>query len=210
MASFHRYVSFSALKAAICFVFIGFAEMGQAQILGGPPRIAVQPLGLAVQNGGTALITSTAISATPMKLYWYFNGQPVPTNNTTTLNVSIPLLGTVSTLTIKNLSPANEGAYSLRVTNTANLSAVSSNATLIVLANVLNVVNFIASETGMTTNGFKIKLSGPIGSNYVIQASSDLKSWVSLSTNAAPEGSVTYTDTTAVAISSRFYRAAIK
>jgi len=208
MESFHKHTGYSAIKTAICIVFFAFSEFVHAQILGGPPGIAVQPLGLSVLNGGTAVLTATAISSTPMKLYWYCNGQPVPTSNSSVLNVAVPLVGTVSTLTIDNLSSANAGNYSLRVTNTANLSTISSNATLIVLVSVVtNVVDFVASETRMTASGFHIQLSGPSGSNIVIQASTDLKNWIPISTNSVSAGVVSYTDASAVGQPVRYYRA---
>src|ERR1700679_2485326 len=189
MDGFHAYIRSSLLKVAICLVFIGFfARIGHAALVA--PYIVVQPLVLSVQNGGTAIITATAASLTPMKLYWYCNGQPVPTTNTTVVNVNA-LVGTVSTLTINSLSSANAGNYSLRVTNAVNLSAVSSSATVIVLVStVSNVVNFVTSGIGLTPKGFNIQLSAPTGSNVVIQASTDCKTWVPISTNTATDGSV--------------------
>ena len=59
----------------------------------------------------------------------------------------------------------------------------------------------------MTANGFQIQLSGPAGSNYVIQASADLKNWTPISTNAAPTGSISYTDVAAKNLPFRYYRA---
>jgi hypothetical protein len=211
MDGFHAYIRSSLLKVAICLVFIGFfASVGHATF--GAPYIIVQPLGLSVQNGGTAIITATAASSTPMKLYWYCNGQPVPTTNTTVANVVVPLVGTtVSTLTIKSLSSANAGSYSLRITNEANLSVVSSSATVIVVVStVSNVVNFVTSGIGLTPKGFNIQLSAPTGSNVVIQASTDCKTWVPISTNTATGGSVSYTDTAAASLPLRYYRALIE
>lgn len=202
MERLRRFIEYRLLKAAICLVSLSFwTASGHAQI-GTPPVIAVQPLGLAVQNGGTAVITATAVSLTKMNFYWYFNNHPVPTTNTTV----VTLLG-VSTLTVKNVSPANEGVYSLRITNAVG-GVVSSNAALIVLTSVVsNVVNILSAGTGMTADGFQIHLSGPAGSNCVIQASTDLKNWVSISTNAAPDGNVSYTDTAAKNLPFRYYRA---
>ena len=202
------------LKPAICLVFsVFFALKGFA---GGPPAtIIVQPLGLAVQNGGTALLTSTAVSiGSSMTFQWLFNGQPVPTTNTTVVNVVVPLVGTVSTLTVNHVSPASGGNYSVKVTNGSG-SVTSNPATLVVLTDtvsnvVTGVVSILSTGTGMTTNGFKLQLSGPAGSNYVIQASADLKNWTSIATNAAPTGSVSYTDTAATNLPVRYYRVKIQ
>lgn len=156
------------------------------------------------------MITTTAVSLTSMRFYWMFNNQSVPTSNTTVVNVNVPLVGTVSTLTINNVSPASAGGYSVRIVNGVG-STTSSNATLVVLAStVSNVVNFVSTGIGMTTGGFKLQLSGPAGSNYVIQASTDLKNWIPISTNAAPTGTVSFTDTAATNLAFRYYRAVIQ
>jgi len=100
--------------------------------------------------------------------------------------------------------------YSVEVKNGVG-SVTSSNATLVVLTTtVSNVVNIVSAGTGMLANGFRIHLSGPSGSNYVIQASTDLKNWTPISTNAAPTGSVSYTDAAATNLLFRYYRAMIQ
>ena len=200
-------------KVPLYLVFIGLlVAQFDALGIGTPPIIAVQPLGLAVQNGGTALLTTTATSLTPMDFVWCFNGEKIA--NPQVANVVVPLVGTVSTLTLSNLGPASAGTYSVWITNGVG-SVQSSSVTLIVLANtvsnvVSNVVNILSAGTGMTTNGFNLNLSGPAGSNYVIEASADLKSWVPISTNAAPSGTVSYTDTAAKNIAFRYYRAKVQ
>jgi len=210
MVGLARLIQYRLQKAAICLPFFGFLIASVQAQIGTPPIIAVQPLGLAVQNGGTAILTTTAVSLTSMKFDWLFNGQPVPTTNATVVNVVVPLVGTVSTLTIGHVSAANAGNYSVRVVNGVG-SVTSSNATLIVLVStVTNVLNIVSAGTGMIANGFNLHLSGPAGSNYVIQASTDLKNWTSISTNAAPTGSITYTDTDVTNYPWRFYRAKIQ
>jgi len=210
MVALGRLIQYRLPKAAICLTFFGFLTASVHAQIGTPPIIAVQPLGLAVQNGGTAILTTTAVSLTSMKFYWLFNGQPVPTTNTTVVNVVVPLVGTVSTLTVSKVSPASAGNYSVRVVNGVG-SVTSSNATLIVpVSTVTNVLNIVSAGTGMVANGFNLHLSGPAGSNYVIQASTDLKNWTSISTNAAPTGSVSYTDPTATNFPCRYYRAKLQ
>jgi hypothetical protein len=92
---------------------------------------------------------------------------------------------------------------------------VSSGATLIVLASTVtdtlsNVVSFVSTETGMVTSGFKLKMSGPTGSNLVIEATSDMKNWTPICTNLISNGSITYTDAVAKTLPSRYYRAKIQ
>jgi hypothetical protein len=210
MGTMRRLVKYQLHAVAVCLVFFGFLTAKSDAQIGTPPIIAVQPLGLAVQNGGTAILTTTAVSISTMKFYWLFNDEPVPTSNTTVVNVNVPLVGTVSTLTVENVRAASAGKYSVRIVNGVG-SVASSNATLIVLAStVSNVLNIVSTGTGMTANGFQLQLSGPSGSNYVIQASTDLKNWVPISTNAAPTGSVSYTDAAAINLPFRYYRAMVQ
>ena len=210
MVGLGRLIQYRLQKAVICLTFFGFLTASVHAQIGTPPIIAVQPLGLAVQNGGTAILTTTAVSISTMKFSWFFNNQAVPASNTTVVNVNVPLVGTVSTLTVNPVCSANAGNYSVRIVNGVG-SVTSSNATVIVLAStVSNVLNIVSTGTGMTANGFKILLSGPAGSNYIIQASADLKNWTSISTNAAPAGTVTYTDTAAINLPCRYYRATMQ
>jgi len=61
----------------------------------------------------------------------------------------------------------------------------------------------------LTGNGqFQFQLSGPGGNEYVIQASSNLTSWIPIATNVIPaDGVMTFTDPDATNYSQRFYRA---
>src|SRR5580658_555176 len=149
------------VKTTICVVFFGLlAGRSHAQI-GTPPIIAVQPLGLAVQNGDNAILTTTAVSITSMKFSWLLNGKPVPTNGTTVVNVAVPLVGTVSTLTVNKINSAQAGSYSVVIKNGVG-SVTSSNAVVVVLGNTVNnVLDIVTTGTGLTTKGFKIELSGP-------------------------------------------------
>lgn len=195
-------------------VFIGFSlftARAQAQIgLPLPPTIAPQPVGLSVQNGGTAVLVSDASSLSVItNVSWYHNnGQLVPANQVVTVNAG---LTAVSTLTIPNVSSTNAGNYYMVVQNSFGLSATSSKANVIVLlSTVTNVLQAVTGASKMLTQGFKLQFSAPIGSNVVIEATSDMTHWSSIYTNVASSGSVTYTDAVARTISSRFYRARLK
>jgi len=60
----------------------------------------------------------------------------------------------------------------------------------------------------VTTNGpLSFTLVGPIGSNALIQASTDLQAWTPLLTNSLTRGSVNFTDSLATNFPRRFYRA---
>ncbi|MCX6927578.1 MAG: hypothetical protein NT154_30875 [Verrucomicrobia bacterium] len=62
-----------------------------------------------------------------------------------------------------------------------------------------------------TTNGqFQFQLAGPVGSNYVIQASTDLITWTPIATNLfTATGFFSITDPSATNYSRRFYRAVL-
>ena len=207
-------------KAVFCLAFVGFLTISaQAQVL---PPVITPPVVLpsvlssngSVTNGGIAIITATITTTTSLKgTAWYCNGVLVPTNKATL--TSVGNLVFLSTLTLTNVSSINAGSYTLRATNINlfNASSVSAPAVVLVanlvntvVSTVTNVASFVASATGMTTNGFKIQLSGLTGSNVVIQASSDLITWTPISTNTFVSGLVNFTDASAKSRSLRYYR----
>ena len=212
MDSFHKQnVVNRLLKGLICLVFAVFTASAHAQF---KPTIVVQPtvlsLGGIVTNGGIAVINTTVTSLSTLSLSWYCNGQLVPSSRVVTANV--PLVGIVSTVTLTGVSAANAGNYYFMATNSFG-HVTSGNANLIVqsiVSNVItvvtNTVNFVSSATKMATDGFQIRLSGPTGSNVVIQASSDMIHWTSISTNTFASGLVNFTDTAAKNIQYRYYR----
>ena len=63
---------------------------------------------------------------------------------------------------------------------------------------------------GMTTNGFKLQITGPAPATYIIFASANLRDWTPISTNAAPTGTVEFTDTTAAGRPQRWYQAIVE
>ena len=66
----------------------------------------------------------------------------------------------------------------------------------------------VISLAGFSANQFSFTLTGTAGTNYVVQANTNLLStnWISLTTNAAP---FTFIQSNASAFSQRFYRAKI-
>lgn len=153
-------------------------------------------------------MSATAVSLTPMEFHWFCNGKAVP--NSQVANVVVPLVGTITTLTITNATSGSAGSYYVKIENGVG-EITSSNATLLVLGDVVpETLNIVTSTLQMTASGFNIQLSGPAGSNYVIEASTDLKNWTPIATNSAPSGTVSYIDTQASNYPSRFYRARIQ
>jgi hypothetical protein len=209
-------------KMVIFLVFGLFTAKAQAQIGLSllPPNISAQPLSTNVQNGDTATfsISANCIGGVGVinSATWLYNGKPIPAANATVTSTSGLLTSTVSsTLTVKNVSSTNAGIYSVEITNVVlNLlglislqnEVTSQGATL----GLVPTVTAVSTQTGMVSKGFKLQFSGPTGSNLVIQATSDMKSWSSISTNVVVNGSVTYTDAAATTVSCRFYRAKLR
>jgi hypothetical protein len=62
-----------------------------------------------------------------------------------------------------------------------------------------------------STNGqFQFQLTGQVGSNYVVEASTDLTTWIPIATNVIPDsGFISFADPFATNFSRRFYRATL-
>jgi hypothetical protein len=195
-------------KLAVYLAFFAFLTAKCHAGLGLPPVIAVQPLGLGVQNGGTAIITTTAVSLTSMQFKWLYNGQNIPNPNV--VNVVVPLVGTVSTLTIPNVSAADQGSYSVKISNGVG-TVTSQDAPLVVLlAPVDAVLGILTGGTGMTNGGFQLHLSKPTASNCVVDASIDLKNWTPVFTNSSASTNFSYLDMAATNHALRYYRARLQ
>ncbi len=64
---------------------------------------------------------------------------------------------------------------------------------------------YFTSE-GFTNNVFQLTFYGSAGSNYVLEASTDLVNWIPISTNVAGTNILNWTDSQATSFPSRFYR----
>ncbi len=63
------------------------------------------------------------------------------------------------------------------------------------------------TSTGRTSDGqFLLRLAGPSGARYAIDASTNLRQWTALKTNVITDGFFDFVDTTAPGFSGRFYR----
>ena len=98
------------------------------------------------------------------------------------------------------------------VTNTATVLGDVAD-----LYNVDNTASFVSTITQAasaqlagsytTTNGFQLVLTGQTGEPYIVQFSTDLTTWVSISTNTPVNGRFTITDSAATGSPTRYYRA---
>jgi Immunoglobulin I-set domain len=207
-------------KMLVFLVFGLFTAQAQAQLgILLPANIGVQPLSTNVQNGDTATFSASATcggSGTMYSVQWFYNGQPISAANAT-VTTSMQSQTVTTTLTIKNVQPADAGAYSVQITdvllNILGIIALEDTATSQgANLGIIPTVTAVATQTVMVNNNsnFKVQFSGPTGSNLVIQATSDMRNWYSISTNVIVNGSVTYTDAVSPTVSCRFYRAKLQ
>jgi YD repeat-containing protein len=152
---------------------------------------------------------------------------PAYTNNTTTIslagtasdNVGVTLvtwandrggIGTATGTSSWNISgiQLQTGANTVSVT----VWDAAGNSTAATLTVTLQAVVSPPNQLGGVTfsNGkFNFVLNGPVGSNFLIFASSDLVNWTALSTNTIPPGGlIALMDSDASNFPHRFYRAA--
>jgi hypothetical protein len=129
-----------------------------------------------------------AAGTAPLDYQWQFNSAAIAG-------------ATQSSYSLLSAQPADAGSYSVVLTNAAG-SVTSAVATLIVL---LPTPPGILSASVYGADGvFQFNVAGAAGSNYVIEASTNLTDWISLETNTSP---FTFTDTNAVNLPLQFYRA---
>ena len=141
---------------------------------------------------------------------WSSESNTLPRDTFTRLGV---LYGSAITSgTSPHLTSGSWYAHLRTIDTAGNVSA--SDAILgpfVIDPNALQPVNQLTDPIA-SGGAFRFTLSGPVGSNYVIQAwFSDFVNWLPLSTNTIPpSGSVVVTDPGATNYSRRFYRAILE
>ena len=144
-----------------------------------PPAISIQPTNNTVSPNGSVTFNVGATGGA-LGYQWQFNGTNI-------------LGANGASLTIPDVSSATVGVYSVIVNNAAG----SVTSSFVTLASV-DVKMFAG-----------IIVNGPLGSNYLIQASSNLTSgnWTTLTNVALPAQPYIYIDYTSCTNSPQFYRA---
>jgi hypothetical protein len=157
-----------------------------------PPAIQTQPQSQAVMQGQNVSFSVMASGSMPLSYQWFFNGLALSGAN-------------ASMLTLTNVQTSQSGDYTVVVANTV-ASTTSAVASLAVTP--AKVALSLGDGAGMAPNGFTFQLSVPLGSTYVIFASTDLLAWTPIATNVAATASVAFTDVVAASQLHRFYRIA--
>jgi len=105
-------------------------------------------------------------------------------------------------LIITNFQTAQAGTYQMVAVNSLG-AAVAGPASLL-----LNSTMRLDSLMPNATNHlFQMRLVGVANTNYVIQASTNLTTWITLATNNSPTGLWVFTDAQSTNFLQRFYRA---
>ncbi len=86
----------------------------------------------------------------------------------------------------------------------------STNGEIILVAVPTPVAITTGAAFGFTNGVFGFNVIGPSGSNVVIQASTDLQTWIPLQTNLLGSGPFQFSDTNAPANVQRFYRVGLQ
>lgn len=152
-----------------------------------PITITSQPQSLSEKTNARVTFSVGVTGSSPI-YRWMRNGTNVPG-------------GINSTLVLNNVRPESAGLFNVRVSNFAG-SQLSSNAILYV-GLPLTVTNFTRTPAGVV----RADVIGEQGSNYIFQSSVNLSNWVSVATNSAPYGILTFFHTNSPATTRRFYRA---
>jgi hypothetical protein len=206
------------LRKTVIFLLFGLFIMANAKAGIVAPTLTVSTSSTNVSKGDTVTISiqSSVLVGVLSSIGCQFSGGsggalPANANFTVTSGGSLLDLGgsVDATLTITNISSASAGTYTFNSSTLGLLGGILTTYAPCTLT-VTPTITGMAAGSAMVTKGFKIEFSGPTGSNLVIQASTDMKHWTSISTNVITGGSVTYTDAAAMTMPGRYYRAKLK
>ena len=197
------------------FLVFGLFFMANAKAGLLAPSLTVSPATTNVSKGDTVTIyvQSSVTIGVLSSVSCQFSGGSFPTNASFTTvggGALLDLGGSVdAVLTITNFSAATAGTYTFSSSTVGLLGGLLTTTSPCTMS-LTPTITGIAAGSAMVTKGFKIQFSGPTGSNLVIQASTDMKHWTSISTNVITGGSVTVTDAAALTMPGRYYRAKLK
>jgi len=143
-----------------------------------PPAISLQPTNITVSPNGSVTLNVSATGG-DLSYQWQLNGNNIAG-------------ATGATYQIPNVTSTNIGVYTVIVSNlagsTTSQAAIVGNIAIQLFAGVI--------------------VNGPVGSNYVIQATSDLLSgWTTLTNIALPTQPYIYIDYSSPTNRQQFYRA---
>ncbi len=158
-----------------------------------PPSIATQPQSLAVSNGIMASFQVAAFGIPPPTYQWKSNGTPLAG-------------ATAPTLVISSAQPANEGDYTVVVSNSVNKVTSSSAHLTVQVALFPPTLGNAQMENGKAA----FDVAGPANVQVVILSSPDLAAWTPVLTNSALSGTWHFLDASSPTSGVLFYRAMLQ
>jgi uncharacterized repeat protein (TIGR03806 family) len=153
--------------------------------------------------GGTPALPPPAVSPSGGTFQGFVNVTIQPsTNNVTTyytLDGSLPT--TNSQLYTGPFTLTNSATVNANVWETGYIDSVVGMAKYTILPGI-----FFMSPGGFTNGIFQVSFAGPAGSNYVLQVSTNLTQWTSISSNTPATSPFVFSDPNPPGGSARFYR----
>lgn len=132
--------------------------------LGLPPIVLGAPASQKVVPGAEVTFSvQLSVSLTPVTYQWRFNGTNIPN-------------ATGQSYTKSNVQSRDAGEYTVEITNGGGKA--TSSATLTVDATPVRL-----TSTLLSNGSLNLHVEGPLIATYVVQSSTDLKTWTSISTN---------------------------
>ncbi len=154
--------------------------------VGDVPFITQQPQAEIAIQGRPVAFDVTATAQTPLAYQWSRDGVPLTS-------------ATNTALLIPDVQPSLAGLYSVRVSN-GFTSVVSASAALVVIS------SSGAGAPGFTGDQFGFGVSGPEDTSFLVDASTDLILWQTITTNTFGPGMFLFLDPASSTNSLGFYR----
>jgi len=184
-------VSFAAISGTIYWVVVGGVSCatGSGTIhynLTATPAFTLLPVSQTVTNGARVTLTASAVGAVPLGYQWRLNGNNIQG-------------ATSSSLVLANFQSASEGNYTVLANNI--YGATETPQASVFANNPARLLGFT-----VTANQLSFQLVGIANTNYVIERSSNLVTWVPLKTNKSSSGIFNFSDAFTPG-QNKFYRA---
>lgn len=174
--------------------YVGFVTLPATITVSGAgataPTITSGPSNQVVQAGTTVRFTTTAGGTSPLAFQWKFGSTPIAG-------------ATGSSLQLTNVQAVNSGVYTVTVTNSAGSASAAATLTVSGPPPPLAI-----SSPQWTNDTFRLQVTGPVQTNYVLWRSVNLGPWTPLQTNYSTTGTVQFTDANAPTAAG-FYRATL-
>lgn len=157
-----------------------------------PSGITRQPQSLTVTNGDPARFDVVAFGLPAPAYQWKFNGTAIAG-------------ATAASYEIAGAQPSNQGDYTVEIANAAGTLSSSAARLTVKLRVFPPELSGVVLESGLPA--FDVR--GPAFAEVIIFSSPDLTSWTPVATNATPDGTWHFVDSSATSPATRFYRASV-